>query len=157
MNTVQKDLHQNNLDARNKRDRAAVKMSKYLRKHQLDPAKDWTKDPVHGPKLLKWMKIIRLYDKKTTALEIRERVVKTPKKPNKDVLLPKVKKTDRYNSIYDYPNLEDGVPLSPADKKAYRQKIRRLNQARVPKEKAETMALEYLKEWVAKNRTKSNS
>lgn len=154
MNTKQKDLHKNNLEARHKRDRASVKMSDYLRKHKLDPNKDWTKDPVHGPKLLKWMRIIRLYDKKTDALEIRERVVK---KPSKDVLLPKVKKTDRYNSLYDYPDLEDGIPLSPAEKKAYRQKIRRLNQARVPKDKAQELALKHLKAWVARNRDKKNA
>lgn len=143
--TKEEIVHKNTNQAQNTRDRAMVAMSKYLKENKLNPDKDWTKDPVHGPKLLEWMRIIRLFDEKSKALEIRQRVLK---KPSKEVLMPKKveKKVTRYAYIYDYPTLDNGEELSSSQKKIYRQKLKRLLNARMPKERAEKKAFEFLKE-----------
>lgn len=143
---AERNVQRDTSKSRRVRDLAMIEMAEYLKKHSLDPNLDWTRDPVHGPRLTHWMKIIRVYGEKSKALEIRERVLK---KPSKDILMPKDKRkspVDRYACIYDYPTLDNGEPLTPNQKKTYRQKLRRLLEARVSKDRAEKMALTFLKE-----------
>jgi len=144
-------VHQYNLNFRSKRDKASLRMANYLKTHKLDPDKDWTDHPIHGPHLRKWIKIIDLNNKKAEAMDIRERVLK---KPSKDQLLPKVKKVSNITLAYDYPE-DDGRPLTPKEMKAYRQKFRRLLKANVPPQKAKEMTLKYLKKWRSKNHIKN--
>lgn len=119
------------------RKEAILKLASYLKKHNLDPDKDWSKDPVHGKKLEKYYQIIRIAEEKVRSRQ--EKLIKPE-------VHPKVKKVTRPQNIYDYPDI-NGQPMSKQMKKKYRIKMRALLRANMDKSKAESKALEFANRW----------
>lgn len=137
------EVNKKKIASRKARD-AQKEMMLYMKEHNLDPKKDWTKDKEHGKKIQAWIDIINLGNKKSKELhdeEARERVIE--KKLKKPDVHPRVKKVESVPNVYDYPTL-DGKEMSQAMKKKYRQKMRGLLKT-MGKEKAEEAALKFIK------------
>lgn len=116
------------------RSRALMKLAAYLTRHHLDPDKDWSKDPKHGKIISKYYKIIKICEEKM--LKEKRKLTKPEvhiKREKIEYMMPKK---------YDYP-LIDGVPMSPNQKKKYRNKMRALLSAKVDIEKAKEKAIRY--------------
>lgn len=116
---------------------ALLKLVQYLKKHNLNPEVDYSKDPVHGKKLKKYYDLIRVAEQK---------IISQPKKLIKPEVHRKVKTVTKQPGIYDYPEI-DGKPMSEQMKKKYRRKMRRLLQANMDVEKAKGVALDWAMRW----------
>lgn len=105
---------------------SSINLAKYLKEHELDPDKDWRKDPDHGPTINKFLK------------EIQEAKMKlTPALKEKPI--NKVKEKDpKKTNTYDYPE-----GLDRAQKKRFRFKMRRLLRANADISEATKKALAY--------------
>lgn len=119
-------------EEKKKASQASDELAEYLTKNNLDPTKDWTKDPVHGKKICKLMQIVRVNREKLDA-KTDEVKIKNLKKPK--VGVEKGEKIPRKQPLaYDYPSV-DGKPMSSLLKKKYRAKMRSLlNSNMEPKE-----------------------
>lgn len=130
---------------------ASKDLGEYLMKHNLDPDKDWTKDPVHGPIIKKLMQEVRTASKlklhKTHVKqdEAKERKAKAKERAEKSLAKPKekIKPVTKQPSVYDYPEV-DGKPMSSELRKKFRGKMRRLLKANMDTRAAEKKALEFL-------------
>lgn len=142
-------------------------LDNYLKEHDLDPTKDWTKDKKHGKKLtelinklnkerdkvaakfpetdLKNEKKLAIMKKKGTEFWIQKKEAK--KKAKEEAKKEKVEKGNkepkekkgRSVTKYDYP-LIDGREMSSDEKKKYRMEQRKLAKGTEPKEKKEPKA-----------------
>ena len=119
------------------RKEAMIKLADYLKKHKLDPEKDWSKDKVHGPKLEKYYQTIRVAEQKIRSAQAN--LIKPE-------VHPKVRTVTKPMSTYNYPDL-DGQPMSAQMKKKYRAKMRSLLKANMDVKKAEAKALEFAQRW----------
>lgn len=119
------------------RKEAMIKLADYLKKHKLDPEKDWSKDKVHGPKLDKYYQTIRVAEQKIRSAQAN--LIKPE-------VHPKVRTVTKPMSTYNYPDL-DGQPMSAQMKKKYRAKMRSLLKANMDVKKAEAKALEFAQRW----------
>lgn len=130
---------------------ASKELGEYLMKNNLDPDKDWTRDPVHGPIIKKLMQEVRTASKlklhKTHVKqdEAKERKAKAKERAEKSLAKPqeKVKPVTHQPSVYDYP-MVDGKPMSSELRKKFRGKMRRLLKANMDTKSAEKKALEFL-------------
>lgn len=121
---------------------ASLELAKYLKDHKLDPKKDWTKHPVHGKKISKWVKIIKLAEKKAEDVQMERVANGNPKKLKKPNVHTKVTTVREQPRAYDYP-LVDGKPMDSNSKKKFRQKMRSLLKANMDESKATSIALEF--------------
>lgn len=119
------------------RKEAMLKLAEYLKKHKLDPEKDWSKDPVHGKKLAKYYQTIRVAE---------EKICHQTDKLIKPEVHPKVKTVKSAPTTYNYPDI-DGQPMSAQMKKKYRAKMRSLLKSNMDVKKAEAKALEFAQKW----------
>lgn len=130
---------------------ASKELGDYLKKHKLDPEKDWTNDPVHGKKIKKLMQEVRVASKKKLHKEhvkqdeVKELKNKAKEKAEKALSKPKdkVKPVKSQPTSYDYP-MVDGKPMTPELKKKYRGKMRRLLKANMSPDQASKKAMEFL-------------
>lgn len=111
---------------------ASNELAAYLKKHKLDPDKDWTKDPVHGKKVKKLVKLVQLGQEKEATM---------PKKLKKPEVHPKKEKV-RETLSYDYPEV-DGKPMSKELRKRFRTKMRSLLKANMDPKEASKKALQF--------------
>ena len=120
-------------------------MAAYLKKHKLDPDKDWKEHPVHGEKIKAWAKIIRKAERKLTHLgELDQQRKKKLVKPKTH---PKVVTVKKAPNIYDYPDV-DGKPMPRGMRKKYRSRMRALLKSNMPQKEAEKRALEMALTWI---------
>lgn len=115
----------------------------YLKEHNLDPCKDWTKDPIHGKKVTKLITKLNLERDKLTIQyplrdlknEVKLIKLKQMKKAKKEE--PKKKAAAKSTKTkYDYP-LIDGREMTSDEKKKYRMEQRKLAAGKTPKSKKE--------------------
>lgn len=125
--------------------KATIEMAAYLKKHKLDPDKDWKDHPVHGEKIRAWAKIIRKAERKLTHLGELDR--KREKKLVKPKTHPKVVTVKKALNVYDYPDV-DGKPMPRGMRKKYRSRMRALLKSNMPKIEAEKRALEMALTWI---------
>lgn len=135
--------------------KSVTKLSKelgeYLLKNGLDPNKDWTNDPVHGPKIKKLMQAVRvkankkMHDEHVKQDEKKAIKEKAKAKAEKKLEKPKdkVKPVTKQPNAYDYPKV-NGQDMPSDLRKKYRTKMRRLLKANVTQAQAEKMALEFV-------------
>lgn len=119
------------------RKEAMLKLAEYLKKHKLDPEKDWSKDKVHGKNLEKYYQVIRVSEQKIKSAQAN--LIKPE-------VHAKVKKVTKPVNAYNYPDL-DGQPMSAQMKKKYRAKMRALLKSGMEVKKAEEIALGFAKRW----------
>lgn len=119
------------------RKEALLKLAAYLKKHHLDPEKDWDKDPIHGKKVSKYYQIIRVAEEK-----VRHKQAKLIKPE----VHPKKKVVTKAPSSYNYPDI-NGQPMSAVMKKKYRSKMRALLKSNMDLKKAEATALQFAQKW----------
>lgn len=119
------------------RKEAMLALANYLKKHKLDPEKDWSKDPTHGKKVAKYYQTIRVAEEK-----IRTKQAKLIKPE----VHPKTKSVTKTPTTYNYPDI-DGQPMSAQMKKKYRAKMRALLKSNMDIKKAEATALQFAQKW----------
>lgn len=122
---------------RSARKEAMFKLANYLKENNLDPEKEWDKDPVHGPVISDLYHIIRIAEDK-----IRTRVVKL----HKPIVHEKIREVRGPVEKYDYPEV-DGKPMSSQMKRKYRKKMRALLKANMSVVDAEAKAKEFAYRW----------
>lgn len=123
---------------------ATLEMAAYLKKHKLDPDKDWKEHPVHGEKIKAWSKIIRKAERKLTHVGELEHQRKKLVKP---VVHPKTQTIKKAPNIYDYPDVE-GKPMPRGMRKKYRSRMRSLLKSNMTREEAEKRALQAALSWI---------
>lgn len=123
---------------------ATIAMAAYLKKHKLDPDKDWKDDPVHGEKIRAWAKVIRKAERKLTHLGELDQKKKKLVKPKPH---PKVITVKKAPNVYDYPDV-DGKPMPRGMRKKYRSRMRALLKSNMPKAEAEKRALDMALTWI---------
>lgn len=123
----------------------------YFKKHNLDPGKDYTKDPVHGETITKLLiklnkerdkemlrypardlpyqlNFVKRMKKNKEAKEAKKAAKAAEEKATKKAKVTKVEETKekkaRTSAKYDYP-LVDGREMTPEEKKKYRQEQRK--------------------------------
>lgn len=118
-------------------DKASRKLAEYLSHNGLDPKKDYTKDPEHGPMVAKLQKAVRIAKGKVDPT-IKAKQVKNniDKKTVKDRRRPVV-------NTYDYPKI-DGREMTREERKKFRSKMRRMLNGNVSKEEAYKRSLEFM-------------
>ena len=120
----------------------------YFKDNNLDPTKDYTKDPKHGKKVTKLLSKLNKERDKVAALypesdkgameHLKKKAEKKAKNEAKvDKLQKELKKEKAAKepkaTKYDYP-LIDGREMTSAEKKKYRMEQRKLKAGTVPKE-----------------------
>lgn len=142
---------------------ALKNLKDYLKEYNLDPCKDWTKDPIHGKKVTKLITKLNLErDKLTIQYPLRDlknevkliklKQMKKAKKEAEKKAKDLVKKTEgkaakkeepkkkaaakSTKTKYDYP-LIDGREMTSDEKKKYRMEQRKLAAGKTPKPKKE--------------------
>ena len=116
--------------------RASQDLAKYLKKHNLDPDKDWTEHPVHGKYVSELVRRTK-FGERVGMLVSREKLVK----PKVYTRVKKVK--GRVPLDYDYPDI-DGKPMSDKLKYLYRRKLRKLQKVYMDKETMIRIANNYI-------------
>lgn len=107
---------------------SSIKLEKYLKKNGLDPDKDWSKDPKHGPAIKKILQEIQTSKGKLEGNDL---------KPKEGPVNPK-KKEKKAANTYEYPEGLDSL-----QKKRYRAKMRSLLKSNAEIKEASKKALEY--------------
>lgn len=108
---------------------SSINIANYLKKYELDPDKDWRKDPEHGPTINKFLK------------EMQENKMKLDpalKQHTNKVGTKKTKPVAKGGMLYDYPE-----GLDVAQRKRFRFKMRRLLRANAEVSEATQKALLY--------------
>lgn len=122
----------------------------YYKENRLDPTKNWTRDPIHGEKVLKLIRRLNFeLDKISSKYPLTDsRKMKTLKekaskiaegkiaKGKKAAAEEKEAKKGRTATKYDYP-LIDGREMTSVEKKKYRQEQRNKAAGKVKPEKKE--------------------
>lgn len=119
-------------EEKKKASQASDELAAYLTANNLDPTKDWTKDPKHGKRICELMQVVRVNREKLDA-KTDEVKIKNLKKPK--VGVEKGEKVPRKQPLaYDYPEV-DGKPMPTLLRKKYRAKMRALLKSNMePKE-----------------------
>ena len=120
---------------KNKIRRIIKKKGDYMRVHNLDPDKDYSRDPVHGDVLNGYIKSIQLLEEKLNRVDLKKLV--------KPKLKKKVKEVNHSPYCYEYPEI-DGKPMSKELMARYRRKMRALMKARLEEGEAEKKAIRYI-------------
>lgn len=121
--------------------KAKKALDAYLKKNNLDPTKDWSKDKKHGKKITELLnKLNKERDKVATQypekdLKNEAKLVKMKKAKEDEKASKKKEKKESTSRVtkYDYP-LIDGREMTSDEKKKYRMEQRRLAAGKAPKE-----------------------
>ena len=115
-------------------------LQNYLQENDLDPRKDWTKDPIHGDKVRALIRAAKISSEKlveTTPKEFFSRKRRTPEEREQGIKDKKVKEdSPKRGSSYDYP-LVNGVEMTSEEKRKYRIAQRKLKSKASPKKEKE--------------------
>lgn len=115
-------------------------LQNYLQENDLDPRKDWTKDPIHGDKVRALIRAAKISSEKlveTTPKEFFSRKRRTPEEREQGIRDKKVKKdSPKREPLYDYP-LVNGVEMTSEEKRKYRIAQRKLKSKASPKKEKE--------------------
>ena len=115
-------------------------LQNYLQENDLDPRKDWTKDPLHGDKVRALIRAAKISSEKlveTTPKEFFSRKRRTPEEREQGIKDKKVKEdSPKRGSSYDYP-LVNGVEMTSEEKRKYRIAQRKLKSKASPKKEKE--------------------
>ena len=115
-------------------------LQNYLQENDLDPRKDWTKDPIHGDKVRALIRAAKISSEKlveTTPKEFFSRKRRTPEEREQGIKDKKVKEdSPKRGSSYDYP-LVNGLEMTSEEKKKYRIAQRKLKSKASPKKEKE--------------------
>lgn len=106
---------------------SSIKLEKYLKKNGLDPDKDWSKDPKHGPAIKKILQDIQTSKSKLDGNDLKPKDGPVTKKKEKKAA-----------NTYEYPEGLDSL-----QKKRYRTKMRSLLKSNAEIKEASKKALEY--------------
>lgn len=106
---------------------SSIKLEKYLKKNGLDPDKDWSKDPEHGPAIKKILQEIQTSKSKLDGNDLKPKEGPVTKKKEKKAA-----------NTYEYPEGLDSL-----QKKRYRAKMRSLLKSNAEIKEASKKALEY--------------
>lgn len=111
-------------------------LQNYLQENDLDPRKDWTKDPIHGDKVRALIRAAKISSEKlveTTPKEFFSKKRRTPEEREQGIRDKKVKEdSPKRGSSYDYP-LVNGVEMTSEEKRKYRIAQRKLKSKASPK------------------------
>ena len=111
-------------------------LQNYLQENDLDPRKDWTKDPIHGDKVRALIRAAKISSEKlveTTPKEFFSRKRRTPEEREQGIKDKKVKEdSPKREPLYDYP-LVNGVEMTSEEKRKYRIAQRKLKSKETPK------------------------
>ena len=111
-------------------------LQNYLQENDLDPRKDWTKDPIHGDKVRALIRAAKISSEKlveTTPKEFFSRKRRTSEEREQGIKDKKVKEdSPKGGSSYDYP-LVNGVEMTSEEKRKYRIAQRKLKSKETPK------------------------
>ena len=111
-------------------------LQNYLQENDLDPRKDWTKDPIHGDKVRALIRAAKISSEKlveTTPKEFFSRKRRTSEEREQGIKDKKVKgDSPKRGSSYDYP-LVNGVEMTSEEKRKYRIAQRKLKSKASPK------------------------
>ena len=111
-------------------------LQNYLQENDLDPRKDWTKDPIHGDKVRALIRAAKISSEKlveTTPKEFFSRKRRTSEEREQGIKDKKVKEdSPKRGSSYDYP-LVNGVEMTSEEKRKYRIAQRKLKSKASPK------------------------
>ena len=111
-------------------------LQNYLQENDLDPRKDWTKDPIHGDKVRALIRAAKISSEKlveTTPKEFFSRKRRTSEEREQGIKDKKVKEDSlKRGSSYDYP-LVNGVEMTSEEKRKYRIAQRKLKSKASPK------------------------
>lgn len=128
---------------REMRKEAILAMASYMKEHGLDPEKDWSNHPEHGPYLNELYQKIRIAE---------HEIINNQRRLIKPEVHRRVKRmTDEEAQLtalrkYDYPTV-DGKPMSEQMKKKYRAKMRTLLKAKMDEKKAREKAIIWAQRW----------
>lgn len=115
-------------------------LQNYLQENDLDPRKDWTKDPIHGDKVRALIRAAKISSEKlveTTPKEFFSRKRRTSEEREQGIKDKKVKEdSPKRGSSYDYP-LVNGVEMTSEEKRKYRIAQRKLKSKASPKKEKE--------------------
>ena len=115
-------------------------LQNYLQENDLDPRKDWTKDPIHGDKVRALIRAAKISSEKlveTTPKEFFSRKRRTSEEIEQGIKDKKVKEdSPKRGSSYDYP-LVNGVEMTSEEKRKYRIAQRKLKSKASPKKEKE--------------------
>ena len=115
-------------------------LQNYLQENDLDPRKDWTKDPIHGDKVRALIRAAKISSEKlveTTPKEFFSRKRRTPEEREQGIKDKKVKEdSPKRGSSYDYP-LVNGLEMTSEEKRKYRIAQRKLKSKASPKKEKE--------------------
>ena len=115
-------------------------LQNYLQENDLDPRKDWTKDPIHGDKVRALIRAAKISSEKlveTTPKEFFSKKRRTPEEREQGIKDKKVKEdSPKRGSSYDYP-LVNGVEMTSEEKRKYRIAQRKLKSKASPKKEKE--------------------
>ena len=115
-------------------------LQNYLQENDLDPRKDWTKDPIHGDKVRALIRAAKISSEKlveTTPREFFSRKRRTSEEREQGIKDKKVKEdSQKRGSSYDYP-LVNGVEMTSEEKRKYRIAQRKLKSKASPKKEKE--------------------
>lgn len=113
-----------------KMNQSSINIANYLKKHELDPNKDWRKDPEHGPTINKFLKEMQ-ENKMKLDPALKQHTNKVGTKKNKSPMA-------KGGKLYDYP---EGLDVN--QRKKFRFKMRRLLRANADVSEATQKALLY--------------
>ena len=120
-------------------------LQNYLQENDLDPRKDWTKDPIHGDKVRALIRAAKISSEKlveTTPKEFFSRKRRTPEEREQGIKDKKVKEdSPKRGSLYDYP-LVNGVEMTSEEKRKYRIAQRKLKSKASPKKEKDASVKE---------------
>ena len=115
-------------------------LQNYLQENDLDPRKDWTKDPIHGDKVRALIRAAKISSEKlveTTPKEFFSRKRRTSEEREQGIKDKRVKEdSPKRGSSYDYP-LVNGVEMTSEEKRKYRIAQRKLKSKASPKKEKE--------------------
>lgn len=120
-------------------------LQNYLQENDLDPRKDWTKDPIHGDKVRALIRAAKISSEKlveTTPKEFFSKKRRTPEEREQGIRDKKVKKdSPKREPLYDYP-LVNGVEMTSEEKRKYRIAQRKLKSKETPKKEKDASVKE---------------
>jgi hypothetical protein len=120
---------------------AALKeMTNYYLKKRLDPTKDWSNDKTHGPKIRRWQRVRQKFELLHTLKKNDELKLIKDKRLKKQRLKDKDGKSKYLIATrWVYPPIQ-GQPMSPKQKKSYRDRIVYYMRAGMPEDMAKKKA-----------------